>query len=215
MFLPLIFRGTGMRCLIIGGGEVAWRKVELLMAAGCTVTVIAPQIHNRIRSAVDTQNPHWIEREYQSGDCRGYQLVIAATERREVNQAIHDESMDLCIPVNVVDDPELCSVIFPAIWQQDSLTISVSTGGGAPFMAAAIRDRLADQGASLARWSEIAAQFRAVVRFEIVAWNEKKALYRKFVDAIRPGDPPDPPQSKTLSDWLAWLEKLKLISTRG
>ena len=208
MFLPLVFKGAGMRCLIIGGGDVAWRKVELLLSAGCAVTVIAPCIHYGIRSAVDAQSVRWVEREFQSGDCRGYQLVIAATERREINKIIYDESSSLSIPVNVVDDPELCTVLFPAIWQKDPLTISVSTGGGAPFMAAAVRDRLASQGSSLARWTEIGAQFRAIVRSEIVDWNEKNLLYQRFVDAIQPGDPPDPPESKTLSDWLAWQEKV-------
>jgi uroporphyrin-III C-methyltransferase / precorrin-2 dehydrogenase / sirohydrochlorin ferrochelatase len=209
MFLPLVFKGAGMRCLIIGGGDVAWRKVELLLTAGCAVTVIAPCIHDGIRSVVDTQSARWVEREFQSGDCRGYQLVIAATERREINKTIFDESSSLGIPVNVVDDPELCTVLFPAVWYQDPLTISVSTGGGAPFMAAAVRDRLAAQGATLARWTEIAAQFRAAVRSEIVDWNEKNMLYRQFVDVVRPGDPPDPPESKTLDDWMAWLDKLK------
>jgi uroporphyrin-III C-methyltransferase / precorrin-2 dehydrogenase / sirohydrochlorin ferrochelatase len=208
MFLPLIFKGTGMRCLIIGGGDIAWHKVELLLTAGCAVTVIAPHIQNNIRSAVDTQCVSWVARKFQSGDCRGYQLVVAATERREINQAIHAESMALCIPVNVIDDPELCTVIFPAIWQQDPLMISVSTGGGAPFMAAAVRDRIATQGVPLARWTEIAAQFRSAVRSEIVDRNEKNALYRQFVDAIRPGDPPNPPEGKTLGNWLAWLNKL-------
>jgi uroporphyrin-III C-methyltransferase / precorrin-2 dehydrogenase / sirohydrochlorin ferrochelatase len=209
MFLPLVFKGAGMRCLVIGGGDVAWRKVELLLAAGCAVTLIAPRIHNSIRSAVETQGVRWTAREYRSGDCRGFQLVVAATERREVNQSIYDETSDLCIPVNVVDDPQLCTVLFPAIWQQDPLTISVSTGGGAPFMAAAVRDRIAAQGASLARWTEIAARFRVAIRSEIVDWNEKDALYRRFVEAIRPDDPPDPPESKALVDWLAWLDKLR------
>jgi uroporphyrin-III C-methyltransferase / precorrin-2 dehydrogenase / sirohydrochlorin ferrochelatase len=208
MFLPLVFKGAGMRCLVVGGGDVAWRKVELLLAAGCTVTVIAPRIQINIRSAVDSQRVRWAAREFQNGDCRGYQLVVAATERREVNQAIFDESSSLCIPVNVVDDPELCTVIFPAIWQQDPLMISVSTGGGAPFMAAAVRDRIAAQGADLARWTEIASQFRAAVRSEIADWNEKNRLYRKFVNAIQPCEPPDPPENKTLADWLGWLEKL-------
>jgi uroporphyrin-III C-methyltransferase / precorrin-2 dehydrogenase / sirohydrochlorin ferrochelatase len=208
MFLPLVFKSAKMRCLVIGGGEVAWRKVDLLLTAGCTVTVIAPRIHNNIQSAVDAQRVRWMAREFQNGDCRGYQLVVAATERREVNHTIYDEAASLCVPVNVVDDPELCTVLFPAIWQQNPLMISVSTGGGAPFMAAAVRDRIAAQEAHLAHWTEIAAQFRASVRSEIVDWNDKNALYQKFVDAIRPGNPPDPPQSKTLRNWLAWLEKL-------
>lgn len=209
MFLPLVFQSAGMRCLIIGGGEVAWHKLELLSAMGCAVTVIAPRIHNSIRSAVAEQGVRWIDREFCSGDCRGYQLVIAATERREVNRAVSDESRSLCIPVNVVDDPELCTCIFPAVWRQDPLTISISTEGVAPFMAAAVRDRLAVHGAPLARWVETAAKFRTAVRSEIRDWNERKQLYRQFVDAIQPGDPPDPPESKRLNDWMAWLEKLR------
>jgi uroporphyrin-III C-methyltransferase/precorrin-2 dehydrogenase/sirohydrochlorin ferrochelatase len=209
MYLPLVFKGAGMHCLIVGGGEVALRKVELLSAADCAVTVVAPHIHDGIQSAIETKGVRWIAREFRSGDCSGYQLVIAATERREVNRAVFDEAKSLCIPVNVVDDPELCTVIFPAVWQKDPLMISVGTGGGAPFMAAAVRDRVAAQGASLARWTEIAAEFRTVVRSEISDWNEKNLLYRKFTDTIRQGDPPDPPESRKLSDWMAWLEKLR------
>jgi uroporphyrin-III C-methyltransferase/precorrin-2 dehydrogenase/sirohydrochlorin ferrochelatase len=209
MFLPLMFKSDGVRCLIIGGGDVALRKVELLLAAGCMVTVLAPRIHDDIQSAIKTQGVRWIAREFRSGDCSGYQLVIAATEHREINRAIFEEAAALCIPVNVVDDPELCTVIFPAVWQKGPLTISVSTGGGAPFMAAAVRDRVAAQGTSLAHWAEIAAEFRAVVRSQVDDWNEKNRLYHLFTDAIQTNDPPNPPESKNLSDWLMWLETLR------
>jgi uroporphyrin-III C-methyltransferase / precorrin-2 dehydrogenase / sirohydrochlorin ferrochelatase len=209
MFLPLVFKSAGMRCLIVGGGEVAVRKMELLLTAGCVQTIIAPQIHDRIRAAVEKQAVAWRARKFQKGDCQGFQLVIAATGHREVNKTISEEAAALCVPVNVVDDPALCTVIFPAVWQRSPLTISVSTGGDAPFMAAAVRDRLAGQGEALARWVEFAAVFRTIVRFEIVDWREKNRLYRLFIDAIQPGDPPDPPESKILGDWVAWLEKLR------
>ena len=209
MFLPLVFKGAGMHCLIVGGGDVAARKVELLSAAGCAVTVIAPRVHEGIRSAIESRQVRWIAREFSAGDCRGNQLVIAATGHRKVNRAIFDEATSLCIPVNVVDDPELCTVHFPAVSQHGPLTLAVSTGGGAPFMAAAVRDRIDQEGVSLARWVEIAAQFRSVVRSEISERDEKNRLYRQFVDAIQPGNPPDPPESKMLSDWIVWLEKLR------
>jgi uroporphyrin-III C-methyltransferase / precorrin-2 dehydrogenase / sirohydrochlorin ferrochelatase len=208
MYLPLLFKGAGMRCLIVGGGEVAWRKLELLSSAECAVTVIAPRIHRGIQSAVEKRHLDWIEREFRSGDCRGYQLVIAATASRAVNQAVSEESRSLCIPVNVVDDPGLCTVTFPAFWQQGPLTLSVGTEGAAPFMAVAVRDRLAAHAAPLTGWIEVAARFRAVVRAEVRNWDEKKLLYQKFVHAIQPGHPPDPPESKKLSDWIAWIEKV-------
>jgi uroporphyrin-III C-methyltransferase / precorrin-2 dehydrogenase / sirohydrochlorin ferrochelatase len=209
MYLPLVFKGDGLRCLIIGGGEVALRKLELMLEAGCEVTVLAPHIHDEVQSAIAARGVRRIAREFCGGDCRGYQLVIAATERREINRAVYEESKSLCIPVNVADDPELCTVIFPAVWRQGPLTISVTTGGVAPFMAAVVRDRLALHGASLAGWVEAAAKFRAVVRSEAGNNKEKGLLYQQFVDAIRPGDPPDPPESQNLSEWIAWLEKLK------
>jgi uroporphyrin-III C-methyltransferase / precorrin-2 dehydrogenase / sirohydrochlorin ferrochelatase len=209
MYLPLVFKGNGLRCLIVGGGEVALRKLELLLDTGCDVTVLAPRIHNSIQSAIAEQGVCWIPREFRSGDCRGYQLVIAATERREINRAVSEESKSLGIPVNVVDDPELCTIIFPAVWHRDSLTIAVTTEGAAPFMAAAVRDRLALQATSLSGWVEAAAKFRAVVRSEVSDTMEKSRLYQQFVDAIRPVDPPDPPDSRKLSDWKVWLEKLK------
>jgi len=208
MFLPLVFKGDGMRCLIVGGGEVALRKMEMLLSSGCAVTILAPDLHDDIRSAAETQKVRWLAREFRGGDCKGYQLAIAATARREINRAVFNEAVSLGIPVNVVDDPELCTVIFPAIWQHGPLTISVSTSGVAPFMAAAVRDRFAAQGASLARWTEIAGKFRAIVRSEIRDWKEKNLLYKLFADAIQSGDPPDPPETNRLSDWKAWLEKL-------
>ena len=210
MFLPVVFKGEGMRCLVIGGGEVAWRKVELLAAACCDVAVIAPRVHENIRAAGERNDLRWIAREYAPGDCRGYHLVVAATATREVNRAVFDEASSICIPVNVVDDPELCTVHFPAVWRQGPLTMAVGTGGGAPFMASAVRDRISLHGPSLARWVEIAAKFRSVVRSEITERDEKNRLYRQFVDAIQPGNPPDPPESKMLSDWIVWLERLSL-----
>ena len=209
MYLPLAFKGAGMRCIIVGGGEVAWRKLDFLLAAGCEVTVVAPRIHKDIRSAVAMQGVRWIAREFTPGDCRGYQLVIAATERREINLTIYEEAASLCIPINVVDDPDLCTVIFPAVWRQGPLTISVNTEGVAPFMAAAVRDRLSVEGTSLSHWVEAAAKFRIAVRSEVSDWSEKNLLYRQFAEAIRPGDPPNPPDGIKLSDWLAWLVKLR------
>ena len=209
MYLSLAFKGDGLRCLIVGGGEVALRKLKLMLETGCAMTVISPRIHDGIQSAVAEKGVQWIAREIRAGDCRGYQLVIAATERREINRAISEEAKSLGIPVNVVDDPELCTVIFPAVWRKGPLTIAVTTEGAAPFMAAAVRDRIAIHGEPLAGWVEIAAKFRAAVRSGIRDLEEKRLLYQQFEDAIQPGDPPDSPESDKLGDWIAWLEKLR------
>jgi uroporphyrin-III C-methyltransferase/precorrin-2 dehydrogenase/sirohydrochlorin ferrochelatase len=209
MYLPLLFRSSGMRCLIVGGGEVAWHKVEILSAADCAITVIAPQVHGGIQSEIKNGRVNWIERKFRDGDCIGYRLVVAATGNRPLNLAVSEEAKSLCIPVNVVDDPQLCTFTFPAIWREEPLTISVGTEGTAPFMASAIRDRLAAYTAPLASWVKTAAKFRALVRSEVRDRNEKKLLYQKFVDVVRPGDPPAPPESGKLADWIEWIDRVK------
>ena len=196
-----------MRCLLIGGGEVAWHKLELLLAEGCAVTVLAPQIHECIRSQVGKQKIRWIERGFCSGDCRGYHLVIAATGRREINREVSEEAQSLGVPVNVVDDPELCTVIFPAVWRQGALTIAVSTEGTAPFMAAAVRDSLASRGTALLPWVEAAAEFRTLVRSKISDPSEKNRLYRRFVNVMRSGCDLRLPEDRKLGDWIAWLDE--------
>jgi uroporphyrin-III C-methyltransferase / precorrin-2 dehydrogenase / sirohydrochlorin ferrochelatase len=208
MYLPLMFKSTGMRVLLIGGGDVASHKLGLLSAAGCVMTVITPRISENIKKAVTDGQAVWIEREFRDGDCIGYQLIIAATENRTVNQQIYGEAVSLGIPINVVDDPERCTVIFPAIWRQGALNVSVSTEGGAPFMASAVRDRLAAYASPLARWVDIAAEFRTVVRSEISDRDLKNRMYQKLVAVVDTQDPPDPPESKKLDDWIEWLVKI-------
>jgi uroporphyrin-III C-methyltransferase/precorrin-2 dehydrogenase/sirohydrochlorin ferrochelatase len=206
MFLPLLLK-DGFSCLIVGGGQVGARKAAVLLEMPCAITVIAPQIADQFYRDVRTGSVRWIEREYSMGDCSGFQLVIAATPVREVNRTVSDEAKKLCIPVNVVDDPSLSTIIFPAVWRDKSLVIAVSTEGVAPFMASKIRTRLAAYAQELGEWVEIAGNFRAVVRQEIKDPGEKEKLYELFPDK-KPCKCDNPPEEGRLSDWLAWLDKI-------
>jgi siroheme synthase-like protein len=206
MFLPLLLK-DGFSCLIVGGGQVAARKAAVLLEMPCAITVIAPQIADQIYREVRTGSVRCIEREYRLGDCSGFELVIAATPVREVNRTVSDEAKKLCIPINVVDDPSLSTIIFPAVWREKSLVIAVSTEGVAPFMASKIRTRLAAYARELGEWVEIAGKFRTVVRKEIQAPVEKEKLYELFPDQ-RPHKCDDPPAEGRLNDWLSWLEKI-------
>jgi uroporphyrin-III C-methyltransferase/precorrin-2 dehydrogenase/sirohydrochlorin ferrochelatase len=212
MYLPLLFK-EGLRCLIVGGGEVASRKVELLLEIPCDITIVAPQISELVDEKVRKGSVRWLEREYVSGDCDGFQLIVAATPVREVNRLIFEEAGKLGIPVNVVDDPMLSTVIFPAVWRDQSLSVAVSTGGAAPFLAAEIRTLLGGSAQGMGRWTKLAGQFRDIVRKEIPDMEERKRLYRKFLDAGPPDESETPPGSTRLSDWLTWLEDLRRKST--
>lgn len=208
MCLPLLFK-EGFCCLIVGGGQVATRKTDTLLRIACGITVIAPQITEVIAQGVRIGAIRWIQREYAPGDCKGFQLVIAATPIRDINRKVSDEASELGIPVNVVDDPELSTFIFPAIWRDKSLLVAVSTEGVAPFMAAEIRNRLAGCAQGMGCWVEIAGDFREIVRNEIKDPGEREELYRRFVNAGPPGENERPPASGRLSDWLIWIENLQ------
>ena len=212
MYLPLLFK-EGLRCLVIGGGEVASHKIKILLDIPCDITVVAPQLSGVAAEVVRNGSVRWLEREYVSGDCRGFQLIVAATPDRAVNRLVFEEAAKLGIPVNVVDDPMLSTVIFPAVWRDQSLSLAVSTGGAAPFLAAEIRTLLARSARGMGRWTELAGQFREIVRKEIADMKERKRLYRKFLDAGQPDESDTPPDSTRLSDWLLWLEDLRRKST--
>jgi len=210
MFLPLLFR-SGLSCLVVGGGQVASRKIEALLAMPCNVTVVAPNLSEHAMEIAQNGALRWLEREYIQGDCQGFQLVIAATPISEVNRRVSEEARKLGIPINVADDPALSTVIFPAVWQDGSLLVAVSTEGVAPFMAAEIRTLLAGYAQGMGRWVEIGGRFREIVRREIKDAAERNDFYRRFLDAGQPGEFDKPPEGRCLSDWLSWLDGLRKL----
>ena len=207
MFLPLYFK-SGLSCLIVGGGQVASHKIGILLEAACSITIIAPKISGYAAEEVQKQSVRWLDREYTEGDCKGYQLVIAATPLREVNRRISEEAVQYGIPVNVVDDPELSTVIFPAIWRDRSLSVAVSTGGNAPFMAAEIRSLLGRHARGMGQWVESAGKFRETVKKAVTGTEDRNRLYRKFLEAGCPDMEDTPPDSTNLDDWLSWLDRI-------
>jgi siroheme synthase-like protein len=207
MYLPLLFK-TGLSCLFVGGGQVASRKIETLLEMPCAITIVAPHLSELAAEEVRKGSVHWLEREYARGDCKGFQLVVAATPIREVNRRVSEEAREQGIPINVVDDLLLSTVIFPAVWRDKSLLVAVSTEGIAPFMAAEIRTLLASCAHGMGQWVEIAGRFREIVRNDIKDANERKRLYRRFLDAGQPKEIDTPPMSAGLNDWLSWLDNI-------
>lgn len=139
-FLPLFHKLQGRLVLVIGGGEVALRKARLLSDAGAVLRVVAPEIRGELQ---ELAGPGGIFlRGYASSDLQGVALVIAATDDVPLNAQISAEAQALGIPVNVVDAPALCSVIFPAIVDRSPLIVAVSSGGDAPVLARLIRAKI-------------------------------------------------------------------------
>ena len=141
-YYPVYLDLRGRACVIVGGGEVAERKIQGLLECGAGVTVISPEVTPSIQDSASRGELKWHAREYLEGDLRGAFLAIAATNRRKVNEAIADEGQRERVVLNVVDDPVLCTFIAPSIVRRGDVTVAVSTGGASPALARKLRESL-------------------------------------------------------------------------
>lgn len=141
-YLPLHFDLKSRQCLLVGGGEIALRKANLLNAAGARIKVVAPHIDDALAQLLAGRDHRLIRRAYASSDLDDMVLVVSATDDRGVNEQVSRDAQARRIPVNVVDRPELCTVIFPAIVDRSPVIASVSSGGSSPVLTRQLRQML-------------------------------------------------------------------------
>ena len=141
-YLPVFLRIRNAPCLVVGGGTVALRKIELLLSAGASVTVVSESQNHRILNLVQQQKITHLKREFSSDLLKGMHLVVAATDDRTVNQQVSETAMAQAIPVNVVDQPELSNFIVPSIVDRSPVIIAIGTGGTSPILARLLKSRL-------------------------------------------------------------------------
>jgi precorrin-2 dehydrogenase/sirohydrochlorin ferrochelatase len=127
---------AGRPCLVVGGGQVARRKIESLIACGAAVTVVAPKID----PAIKTQGAQTHTRPYERGEAQNYRLVIAATNDPAVNRQVYEDAEAAGVWINTADEPDNCSFTLPSVVRRGPITIAVATGGRSPAMATWLRD---------------------------------------------------------------------------
>ena len=130
---------AGRRCLVVGGGHIAARKVDGLLACDAEVHVVAPQVSDEI---ADKPGVTVERRPYANGDVDGFRLVIAATDDSAVNAQVFADGERLGVWVNSADDPNACSFTLPSVVRRGPLTVAVSTGGHSPALATWLRGRI-------------------------------------------------------------------------
>lgn len=160
-YFPAFLNLNGKLCIVVGGGEVAARKVEALLEAGAFVRVISPEVTPAlVQLAASGRLEIWAET-YRPGQLEGAFLVVAATDDEAVNRLVSQEAFTRSLLVNVVDVPELSNFIFPSVLRRGPLAVAVSTGGASPALAARLRRRLGDWlGPEYGLYLEILAQAR-------------------------------------------------------
>ena len=161
-YFPLNLDIAGKKALVVGGGQVALRKVERLLECCAVVTVVSPEF---CRGLTRMRGIKRIRRRYRKTDIRGAALVISATDSMGANRRVYEHATEAGIPVNVVDQPELCSFTVPAVVSRGELLVTISTGGGSPALSARIRRHIEEHlDASFADHLELLERMRPVVR---------------------------------------------------
>ena len=141
-YYPVFLDLQGKRCVVVGGGQVAERKVHGLLRCHAEVAVVSPDATPSIRDLAENGQLVWHRRTYQESDLQGAFLAIAATDQEAVNGAIASEATREKVILNVVDKPALCTFIAPAVVEKGEVTVAVSTGGSSPALARKIREWL-------------------------------------------------------------------------
>jgi siroheme synthase-like protein len=183
----------GRRCLVVGGGRVAARKIGGLLACGAMVTVVAPEVHEAIGELADTgaiaaidESPLGVQiRPYRSGEAADYVLVVAATGDTAVDDAVHRDATAAGIWVNVADDPSRCSFVLPAVARDGTVSVAVSTAGASPALAGWLRDRVVEaMGPGIGELAELLEEGRRRVHDQ--GGSTEKIDWRSLLDGSLP-----------------------------
>jgi len=164
-YLPIFLDLKARRCLVVGGGEVAARKAALLASAGAEVVVVAPRLAAGTAELLAAERIRHRERGFRPEDLEGMFVVVAATDDPAVNREVSALCQARGLPVNVVDEPRLCSFIMPSIVDRSPVLVAVSTGGASPVLARLIRARLETLiPTAFGRLARLASDYRDAVK---------------------------------------------------
>jgi len=182
---PMYVSLEGRKTVVIGGGKVAQRKVEVLLECGAAVAVISPEVTEILTNWEGQGRVRIKKRGFQAGDTAGAWLVIAASGEEEVNRRVFAEAEESGIFCNVVDVPELCSFQVPAVVQRGPMQIAVSTGGVSPALAKRVRKELE---AEFGPWYEVFLAGLSELREHIKAiypqdQGKRARIFKGFVNS--------------------------------
>src|SRR5215470_1457515 len=176
---PIFLKLEEHKVLIVGGGPIAEQKLEGVLRSARDVTVIAPQVTERIARWAGEGRIQHIKDEYRSGMTQGYFLVIAATDFEAVNRAVFAEAQANGALANAVDDPDYCSFFAPAVVSRGDFQIAISTGGASPALAQRVRQELEVQyGPEYGPWTEWLGRTRETLRQVLPRSESRKQLIR-------------------------------------
>jgi uroporphyrin-III C-methyltransferase/precorrin-2 dehydrogenase/sirohydrochlorin ferrochelatase len=180
-YLPIFTKLENRPCLVIGGGEIALRKVHLLLKAGAEVTVCSLAFHAKLKEKAEAGQITLINGTFTESLLDNQWLVIAATNEKEVNLQVAESANKRQLLVNVVDDAAISSFIMPSIVDRSPIIVAISSGGKAPVLARLIRERLeALLPMHIGRLATISGEFRHRVKKAIKSVSLRRRYWEKL-----------------------------------
>ncbi|HEU0183757.1 MAG TPA: bifunctional precorrin-2 dehydrogenase/sirohydrochlorin ferrochelatase [Blastocatellia bacterium] len=183
-YYPIYLDLRGRDVLVVGGGAVAEGKATQLVEAGARVTVVSPELTETLRGAAGRGEITHLNGSFIEENLNGLVLVVSATDDREVNEKVANAARKRGLLCNVVDQPDLCNFITPALVTRGELQISVSTGGGSPTLTQRVKREVAALiGEEYGVLLELAAEMRVEAKGRIADFGQRKDALRAFVES--------------------------------
>lgn len=181
--LPIFFNIAQRPCIVIGGGDVATRKVLMLRKAQGQITVISPALCDELRVLAEQGDIEYVPAAFQAEQLTSACLVIAATDDESVNEAVSTAAKRLNIPVNVVDAPALCTFTMGSIIDRSPIVIAISSEGNAPVLARHIRSKIETMlPAAYGRIANIAGEFREQVKAKFTNMPARRRFWEDVLN---------------------------------
>ncbi|MDD4775413.1 MAG: bifunctional precorrin-2 dehydrogenase/sirohydrochlorin ferrochelatase [Syntrophomonas sp.] len=181
---PIYINLAGKKCLVVGGGKVAQRKIETLLEYKARVQVASPVVTDPIDVWAQSNLISWAERNFEPADLADVFLVFIATGDKQTNKEIASLCRDRGIMVNAVDDPENCDFFVPAILRRESLCIAVSTEGKSPLLAAKLRNELESLiPSAYGDWVETLGRLRDEIKHADLDIKKRQQLFAELVNS--------------------------------
>jgi uroporphyrin-III C-methyltransferase/precorrin-2 dehydrogenase/sirohydrochlorin ferrochelatase len=182
-YFPIFVDAQYIHCLVVGAGEVAARKCELLLKTPARITIVSPWVSNTVEKLAKSENVTLIRREYEQNDLANKQMVFVATDNENTNKLIHDQAHAQNILVNVVDNTPLCKFITPSIVDRSPIIIAMSSGGVAPVLLRYIRQKLESViPHNIKRLGTFSEKFRNTVKTSLASVTDRRYFWEDVLD---------------------------------
>ena len=179
-YFPIYLDAKHINAMIIGGGEVAARKIDLLLKSTTNITIMSETLNSSVERLVNLHQLTWLKHNYQPGHLNNFNIVIAATDSTEVNSAVATESKSLKLLTNVVDQPELCTYITPAIIDRSPIIISMSSSGSAPILLRMLREQIEKTLPNgYGKLADFSFKFRDHVKARVKSMRDRRTFWER------------------------------------